>query len=68
MRLDPGNAQAHFYLGQALREKGDADGAIRELRATVKLRPDFAEAQNALGLRNSERGMGMRRWRRFAKW
>src|SRR2546422_10981524 len=48
--LNPQSAQAHYYLGQALEDKGDRDEAIRELQASVKLQPNFAEAQNQLGL------------------
>src|SRR5260370_5298703 len=45
-----GGAQAHYYVGQALRDTGELDAAIRELQVAVQLQPDFTEAQNALGV------------------
>jgi tetratricopeptide (TPR) repeat protein len=44
----PDNAVAHYYLALAEKQAGDGR-AEQELRTAVKLRPDFVEAQTALG-------------------
>src|SRR2546425_12876206 len=44
---DPG---VHYYFAQVLKAKGEKDAAIRELQACVKLKSDYPDAQNSLGL------------------
>ena len=46
---DPGNADAHYYLGQLALERDDADAAVRELEKATALAPDSARAHDALG-------------------
>jgi hypothetical protein len=48
LRLAPDFADAHHNLGLALRERGDIEGAIVELRAALGLRPN-ADTLSALG-------------------
>ncbi len=44
LRLDPGNVQARFNFAVLLRKLGDRTGAERELRETLRLRPDLEQA------------------------
>lgn len=46
----PDEAKAHLDRGDALYEKGDFDGAIGELRESIRLKPDCAEAHADLGV------------------
>jgi tetratricopeptide (TPR) repeat protein len=46
---NPGCWMAHYNLGIALNEQGDADGAIAHYRQAVELRPSYAEAHYNLG-------------------
>jgi tetratricopeptide (TPR) repeat protein len=43
-RLAPDSVEAHFYLGLALWERGDAAGAAASFREVIRLKPDFASA------------------------
>jgi len=45
----PGDAKAYLDRGTRLYGKGDFDGAIAELRESIRLKPDLAEAHNHLG-------------------
>jgi len=45
-----GTAQDHFQQGQALLEKRDASGAIVAFLAALRLKPNYADASNHLGL------------------
>ncbi len=45
-----GTVKEHFQRGQALLAKRDAKGAVSEFLATLRLKPNHAEACNALGL------------------
>ena len=42
--LQPGKAQFHFQLGQALEHAGDRPGAITEWREAIRLEPRYREA------------------------
>jgi tetratricopeptide (TPR) repeat protein len=52
LRLEPGNAQSHYSLGNALAASGIPDRlpeAIAEFQAALRIRPDFPGAHNNLG-------------------
>jgi len=46
---NPGCWMAHYNLGIALNDQGDADGAIAHYGQAVELRPSYAEAHYNLG-------------------
>jgi tetratricopeptide (TPR) repeat protein len=46
---NPGCWMAHYNLGIALNDQGDADGAIAHYRQAIELRPSYAEAHYNLG-------------------
>ncbi len=46
----PGSAVAHNSLAVALKDKGDRDGNLAEVREAVRLDPKYAHAHNNLGL------------------
>jgi tetratricopeptide (TPR) repeat protein len=48
LRAEPKLAAAHYYLGAALGQQGDLDGAEREYRAADALDPDDLRAAQAL--------------------
>jgi ankyrin repeat protein/Flp pilus assembly protein TadD len=48
-QLDPKAAEMHESLGDALRIKGDLNGAMAEYRAALQLNPDFVNAHIGLG-------------------
>ena len=45
-----GTAQDHFQRGQALLEKKDATGAVTEFLVALRLKPNYVETCNSLGL------------------
>lgn len=47
---DPGLPEAHFYLGQALREQGRLDEAAESFRAAIQSEPQYSEAYSGLGM------------------
>lgn len=46
---DPADATAHFLLGRALLEAGDAAGAIDAFAGALRANPDYAAAYRQLG-------------------
>jgi tetratricopeptide (TPR) repeat protein len=46
---NPSCWMAHYNLGIALNDQGDADGAIAHYRQAIELRPNYAEAHYNLG-------------------
>ncbi|NJD56792.1 MAG: tetratricopeptide repeat protein [Nitrospirae bacterium] len=50
IRLNPGNAYAHYNLGNALAQKGHSADAIREYREAVRIEPDLTAAHFNLGI------------------
>jgi tetratricopeptide (TPR) repeat protein len=50
MRLDPKYPYLYINLGNALKDKGDLDGAIAEYREAIRLYPQWAIAHYNLGL------------------
>jgi tetratricopeptide (TPR) repeat protein len=49
LQVQPGLAEAHCYLGNALLEQGRAADATASYREAVRLQPDYAAAHNNLG-------------------
>lgn len=49
LAIDSDNTIARFELARALKATGDTDGAIREYRATLRIRPDEVKQLKALG-------------------
>ncbi len=49
LRAEPDHAQAHGNLGNALRARGDLEGAVACFREAIRLRPNLAEAFNNIG-------------------
>src|SRR5205807_4301708 len=45
--LEPGNAAAHFNLGQLYRQAGRRDKALAEFEQALALRPDYPAAARA---------------------
>jgi tetratricopeptide (TPR) repeat protein len=50
------NWLAHINLGEALREKGDIDEAIRQYEEAVRLAPRFPDAHDNLGVALARKG------------
>jgi tetratricopeptide (TPR) repeat protein len=48
IRLDPENAEAHYYLGGVLEERGLTEQAAAQYRRTLALEPDHAGASSRL--------------------
>jgi tetratricopeptide (TPR) repeat protein len=48
MNADPGDADYHFNLALALFKNGDNQGAIRQLREELQLKPNDSEAKSLL--------------------
>lgn len=49
LNLSPGDAEAHFYLGNIYDELKNRDACIKELKNAIVLKPDYPEALNYLG-------------------
>src|SRR5260370_23369899 len=49
LRLEPNSWEAHYNLGLAYLESGDAQRATREFRSAVRLKPAFPQSHAALG-------------------
>src|ERR1700736_5389524 len=49
VHLDQSAAVERYNLGNALRHKGDLDGAIAEYRMAIHLNPNYADAHLHLG-------------------
>ncbi len=49
LKLEPGDASAHYNLGLALFQSGQSTPAIEEYRKALQLSPDYPEAHNNLG-------------------
>jgi tetratricopeptide (TPR) repeat protein len=49
LRLEPGNADAHYMLGSGAAARKDVDASIDHYRNAIANRPDFPEALHSLG-------------------
>jgi len=49
IQVSDANYVAHYALGDAKKDRGDFDGAIRQYRIALKLYPDYVEAHCNLG-------------------
>ena len=56
VKNDPSHALSHYHLSVAYRKSGNLDSAERELRETVRLRPDLVDAQRELAVLAMRRG------------
>lgn len=56
LAIDPANAEAMFYLGNAARERGDSAEAIRIYEAALRHHPGNAQLLNNLGLALEQSG------------
>jgi tetratricopeptide (TPR) repeat protein len=56
LRFSEDRAGAHYYLGSALRRKGEYDEAISVLREAIRIRKDHPEAHAELGLALQKKG------------
>jgi TPR repeat/Glycosyltransferase family 9 (heptosyltransferase) len=56
LEIAPDYAEAHNNLGNALRERGEFDGAEACYRRALELKPDYAEARHNLGNAFKSRG------------
>jgi tetratricopeptide (TPR) repeat protein len=54
--IKPDYADAHFNLGNILRDLGDLDGAIKSFVKTIEIMPEYDEAQYNLGVTLQELG------------
>ena len=46
----PHNPRAHTYLGLALSDSGQLDGAVKHYRRALQLKSDYADAHNNLAI------------------
>lgn len=56
VKLQPGNPQAHFYLGNAYREKGNYARAEQHYRKSLSIEPRQVRALTNMGNMYSEKG------------
>jgi tetratricopeptide (TPR) repeat protein len=50
IRLDPDNADAHYYLGSTLLMKGKTSEAIEHIREAIRVKPDNGNYRYGLGV------------------
>ncbi len=49
LQLNPNYPEAHYNLGNALKDKGDLSAAITSYNTALQLKPNYPEAHNNLG-------------------
>ena len=49
IKVSPDYAEAHYMLGIALKQNGDSDGALAELRESIRLDPSSPGPYNTIG-------------------
>lgn len=47
---NPENVHAHFLMGRSLLQSSDPAGAITHFREAIRIKPDFEEAWNGIGV------------------
>ena len=50
VKEDPGSADAHYGLGNALSDSGRKEEAVLEFREAIRLKPDYLVAHNNLAV------------------
>jgi protein O-GlcNAc transferase len=60
LRLDPGNALAHYAHAELAEQAGDVEAALASLEHAVRLQPAFVSAHQLLGILYGERGNSQR--------
>jgi Tfp pilus assembly protein PilF len=58
--IKPDYADPYFHMGEIKQIQGDLDGAIEDYQTAVRLKPQMADAQQALGLAMYERSQSGR--------
>jgi len=58
IELNPQCARAYLYLGQVLKQMGDADRAYIEFQRVLQLQPDNVDAQREVRLMDMRRQKG----------
>jgi len=56
LEIDPGFAEAHYNMGNAMTAKGRLDEAVSHFSKAVKLKPGYAEAHNNMGIALARQG------------
>jgi Flp pilus assembly protein TadD/tRNA A-37 threonylcarbamoyl transferase component Bud32 len=56
VRLNPEDAAAHIALGNLLRDRGDADGAVARYNRAIELKANFPQAHFNLGVALERKG------------
>ena len=56
LELEPNYPEAHNYLGNALKQKGELMAAIDSYKIALKLNPNYPDAHNNLGVALRDRG------------
>jgi Flp pilus assembly protein TadD len=56
LRINPDDAEAHYNLGNLLKETGRTEDAEAEYREAIRINPDYAETHANLGILFSETG------------
>ena len=59
--MDAKHVEAHYHLGNLLREARQVDQALVHLQEAVRLDPGYAEAQNNYGIALREAVQSQRR-------
>lgn len=67
VQLNRKSAQAHFWLGSAYLGAHQADASIASFQEALRLKPDYADAEQGLGMAYSEKSMNQEAEAAFKK-
>jgi len=67
LEVTENNYIMHNYYGRALRQNGRVDEAIKEIRESLRLNPNYCDAHNNLGIALQARGKDEEAERQFRK-